>query len=112
MAEEPSVDITDRLSVSEVVIEGKLLRWGNSYGVRIRKDDVEASGLQPGEQVVVRIEAEGEEIPLSGLPTFEGGRSDTARRHDALLGEARSGDRAEPEPGSAGEDDGGGGPGP
>lgn len=75
--------------MGEVTIEGKLLRWGNSYGIRIKKADVEGSDLHPGEEVVVRIEHGGDRLDLSGLPTFSSGHPDTAARHDAALGEAR-----------------------
>lgn len=80
--------------MADVIVEGKLLRWGNSYGIRIRKDDVEASDLRPGEEVVVRIEDQGGPLELSGLPTFSSGHPDTADRHDAVLGEARSEEHA------------------
>lgn len=86
--------ITYPLSMSEVTIEGKLLRWGNSYGIRIKKDDVEASDLHPGEEVVVRIEHGGGRLDLSELPTFSSGHADTGDRHDAVLGEARSDEHA------------------
>jgi antitoxin component of MazEF toxin-antitoxin module len=79
----------DVLSMGEAVVEGKILRWGNSYGVRIRAADVEAADLEPGQQVTVRIEPSGDRLDLADVPTFQGGRSDTARRHDQLLGEAR-----------------------
>lgn len=76
--------------MADVTIEGKLLRWGNSYGIRIKKDDVEASDLQAGEEVVVRIEHLASRLELGELPTFRSGHAGTAERHDAALGDARS----------------------
>lgn len=69
----------------EVIIEGKILEWGNSYGIRIKKRDLEEQGLQPGENITVRIEHASDRIDLSDLPTFTGGRSDVSDRHDAYL---------------------------
>jgi antitoxin component of MazEF toxin-antitoxin module len=71
--------------MADVIIDGKILAWGNSYGIRIKKGDLEREGLQPGEQVVVRIERRGERIDLSDLPVFAGGRSDVSARHDEYL---------------------------
>lgn len=76
--------------MSDIVVEGKILRWGNSFGIRIRKGDLEDSGLQPDEEVLVRIERQPGELGLSGLPTFQSGQETTAERHDAILGESRS----------------------
>lgn len=74
--------------MSEVVIEGKVLAWGNSYGIRIRKADLEREGLHPGEEVSVRIERSADEVDLSDLPVFSGGRTDVSERHDAYLAQA------------------------
>lgn len=71
--------------MSSVVIEGKILEWGNSYGIRIAKGDLQREGLTPGEEVTVRIERGGEPVDLSDLPTFAGGRSDVSQRHDEFL---------------------------
>ncbi len=71
--------------MDDVVIEAKVLRWGNSYGIRIKKNDLEASDLHPGEEVVVRIERRDGRIDLSDLPTFAGGRDDVSERHDEYL---------------------------
>lgn len=74
--------------MTEVVVEGKILEWGNSYGVRIRKADLQRSGLRPGETVSVRIERDGGRVDLSDLPTYAGGRPDVSRRHDEVLAAA------------------------
>lgn len=33
----------------------KVLRWGNSYGIRISKQDAKQAGLREGEEVVIEI---------------------------------------------------------
>lgn len=49
----------------EATIEGRLLKWGNSYGIRISKKEVERLGLQPGQAVVARLEEPPGGIDLS-----------------------------------------------
>jgi antitoxin component of MazEF toxin-antitoxin module len=80
--------------VSEIVLEGKILRWGNSFGIRIRSSDLEETNLEPNEEVFVRIDRRNEELEIADLPTFRSGAETTASRHDAALGEARLPDRA------------------
>lgn len=80
--------MTDRGAVDEVVLTAKVLRWGNSYGLRIRKADLERAGLKPGEEAVVRLERPAEKIDLSHIRTFHSGRTDTAERHDEVVGAA------------------------
>jgi len=73
----------------EAIIRGRVLKWGNSYGFRIQKADLERLGLRPGEEALVRLERRTGTVDLSGLPTFKGGMPDDSLRHDELLGEAR-----------------------
>lgn len=76
-------------SRDEVIVPGKVLEWGNSYGIRIRKADLDAAGLTPGAEVTVRIERTPGRIDLSGIRFIKGGKPDDSERHDELLGEAR-----------------------
>lgn len=78
----------------EVVVEGRLLEWGNSYGIRIRAADVDELGLQPGQEVSVRLSPETDRVDVSDVPTFQGGRPDVSMRHDEILGEALHEDHA------------------
>lgn len=62
----------------------KVLKWGNSYGLRLSKDEVEEMGLQEGQEVVVEIKSKpGEKVDLSHLRTFNLGGS-LARDHDEV----------------------------
>lgn len=72
----------------EVVVEGRVLRWGNSYGVRISKADLERAGLKEGSKAIVRVRAG--KVDLSHVTFLRGGRArpDDSMRHDELLGEA------------------------
>jgi hypothetical protein len=74
--------------VGESIVRGRLLRWGNSVGVRISKRDARRLNLRVGEEVTVRITSEPGEIDLSVLPVFRGGGGAGAD-HDRILGEAR-----------------------
>ncbi len=61
----------------------KVLKWGNSYGIRITKADAERLGLAPGDEVIVEVKAKpGDKIDLSGLPELKlGGLAD---HHDEV----------------------------
>jgi antitoxin component of MazEF toxin-antitoxin module len=82
--------------MGETVVQARILRWGNSYGIRIRKSDLERAGLRPGEEAIVRIETKTDQIDLSTLPRFRSGHTDTSARHDEILGEARSKEQTAP----------------
>jgi hypothetical protein len=74
--------------MAEAIVKGKLLRWGNSLGIRIPKRDARRLHLRPGTDVTVRIEDEPLEIDLSVLPTLRG-KGTEGGDHDKLLGQAR-----------------------
>lgn len=69
-----------------IVVTGKVLKWGNSYGLRLKKTDVERAGLKPGAEAVVRI-GKGK-VDLSHVTFYRGEPSD-AERLDELLAESR-----------------------
>lgn len=74
--------------MEEVRITGRILDWGNSYGIRLKKADLERAGLKPGQEAAVRIEGNAAKIDLSHIRTYRSGRSDISERHDEYLGEA------------------------
>jgi hypothetical protein len=75
--------------VTDVIVRARLLKWGNSMGLRISKHDARRLRLQVGAELVVRIASEPAEVDLSVLRTFRGG-GDAAADHDRILGEARA----------------------
>ena len=77
------------MAKNEVIIRTRVLKWGNSYGLRVRKADVKKLGLLPESEAVVRLETQRGRVDLSRLPTFRGGSPDDSLRHDELLGRAR-----------------------
>lgn len=63
---------------------GRLLRWGNSFGIRISKRDVEKLRLKEGQEVKIDIEApKAGRIDLSWLTKYEG-MADLAEHHDEV----------------------------
>jgi antitoxin component of MazEF toxin-antitoxin module len=64
-------------------VNAKILRWGNSYGIRISKKEAEREGLREGQEVVIEIKAKpGEKIDVSWLrPMDLGGLAD---HHDEV----------------------------
>lgn len=72
----------------EAVVKGRLLRWGNSVGVRVSKRDARRLGLREGAEITVRIESEPGLVDLSGLRTVHG-KGTEGRDHDKILGAGR-----------------------
>ncbi len=77
------------MASKEVVVRGRILTWGNSFGIRLRRAELKRAGLSPGSEAVVRVAKRSERVDLSGLPTFRGGQPDEALRHDELLARAK-----------------------
>lgn len=77
-----------QLYVTDKVLRGRILRWGNSYGIRLRKAEVERAGLKEGAEATVRIEPG--RVDLSHLRTYDDpeGRTDISVRHDEILADA------------------------
>jgi len=73
----------------EVIVKGRILRWGNSYGIRLRRAELKKAGLSPGSEATVRMAKEHSRVDLSGLPAFKGGGPDDSVQHDELLARAR-----------------------
>lgn len=74
----------------EAVIQGRVLRWGNSYGVRLHKKDAIRMGLEPGRDISLKILPEGKrKQALARFPLFSDPDPDTSLKHDEYLGEAR-----------------------
>lgn len=62
---------------------------GVAVSIGAQRQAVEASDLDPGEEVTVRILSEEVTLESSEVPTFASGRKETSTRHDAALGETR-----------------------
>lgn len=64
-------------------MRAKVLKWGNSYGIRLSKADVEDLGLEEGDEVIVEVKAmPGEPVDVSHLSSFELGG--LAEEHDEV----------------------------
>jgi antitoxin component of MazEF toxin-antitoxin module len=74
--------------MSMVTIRAKLLRWGNSYGLRLSRGDVERLHLRPDTTVEMRLDVTpGEKIRATEAVSFRLG-GDAAARHDELFAKA------------------------
>lgn len=68
---------------NRITMIAKVLRWGNSYGIRLAKEDVEKAGLHEGQEVVVDIRVPpGQTVDLSHLPSLD--LEGLATRHDEV----------------------------
>lgn len=77
-------------TMAEIIAQARILKWGNSYGIRIRKQDLERAGLKPGEEAIIRIEGKNDRIDLSHIRFFKSGRHDISERHDEELAKGRT----------------------
>ena len=65
----------------------KIKKWGNSFGVRLTKKELEEYGLKEGEEVKIKIEKviPKKEVDLSNLPTFTDTDEKVSEHHDQYL---------------------------
>jgi len=73
------------------VLRGKILKWGNSAGVRISRKELAAAGLRIGQETVLRVEGGAPPADLSDWPTFKdpSRTRDLSERHDQYYYDAR-----------------------
>ena len=69
-----------------VMLRAKLLKWGNSYGVRISKSDVDRLGVRVGDELDVEVLPKRTRVDLSFLRTFRDGGA--GADHDRILDDA------------------------
>lgn len=77
--------------MAAVTLQARLLRWGNSLGVRISKKDADRLGLVPGSDVVIHIDEPAAPIDLGHIRFID---DPAARRPFADVREEYYGDRA------------------
>lgn len=76
----------------EALVATKVLHWGNSYGLRISKHDVERLGLFPGSEVAVSLVTKDDKIDVPWF-TFSGdGRPMEEWADELLYGRSPHGD--------------------
>ena len=65
----------------------KIKKWGNSFGVRLTKKELEEYGLKEGDEVKIKIEKvkPGKEVDLSDIPTFSETDEKVSEHHDKYL---------------------------
>jgi hypothetical protein len=68
-------------------VQGVIRRWGNSYALRLRKEDFKRFHLREGQQVTARLVAPAPRIDLGKIPTFRGGGLPRGADREALAGE-------------------------
>ena len=64
----------------------KIKKWGNSFGVRLTKKELEEYGLKEGDEIKIKIEKiKPKEIDLSEIPTFSETDEKASEHHDTYL---------------------------
>lgn len=67
-------------------VTARVRRWGNSYGVRLTKGDLQRLGVRDGGQVdVVPVQTQKRAFELSDLPTFTDSDPFLSIHHDDVL---------------------------
>lgn len=74
----------NQLSMSFTEVTGRLLRWGNSFGIRLSKADVERLHLVPGHDVRILVEEDLPPLDPLDVRKYDLG-GDAADRHDELF---------------------------
>lgn len=77
--------------MADLVLTGKLLKWGNSYGLRISKADLarlEKTGTHVGDEMHINVIPKDGKIDVSWMTTFRGGDPFGSRDHDRIVEEA------------------------
>lgn len=72
--------------MSDVEVRAKLLEWGNSYGIRLSKDDVQRFGLGPNQEVRIRLSIDKAPLRAKDLPSFD--LQGAADRHDDIFADS------------------------
>jgi len=54
-----------------MVLEGKIKRWGNSYGILITKEEIKKKKFHENETVLIDIKKKKDLSPLFGLCHFK-----------------------------------------
>lgn len=81
--------------MSLVSVKGRLLRWGNSYGLRLSRREVERLRLRPDTDIEVKVDVSpGKKISALDAPAFSLG-GDAADRHDELFAQGALQDHLE-----------------
>lgn len=79
-------------TMGDLHIRRKVLKWGNGYGLRLTKAELEKLELVPGQEADVRISSQPQRIDLSHLRFLDDDATDVSERHDDYLEEADAGD--------------------
>ena len=72
-------------------MKAKLLKWGNSFGLRLSRQDVARLKLRPGAEVEVKVEVAPDGIDVAEVRSFHLG-GDAADEHDTLFEASVAGD--------------------
>jgi hypothetical protein len=69
-------------------MDAEVKKWGNSYGIRLSKKELERLGIKEGDVVAVALKKTKRKtarISLEGLPTFHDPDPYASVRHDEYL---------------------------
>jgi hypothetical protein len=79
--------------VSRMTAHKRVLRWGNSFGIRLTRKDLDRLGIQEDDEVDLSIEPCRPQVDWDKLPTLSLG-GDASARHDEIIFEGLDEDHA------------------
>ncbi|MEK6985037.1 MAG: hypothetical protein AABX89_01470 [Candidatus Thermoplasmatota archaeon] len=77
--------------MGEIQIHRRIVAWGNGYGIRLTKGELERLGLRPRDEAEVIVRGERKGIDFSRL-RFLHLSGDAGARHDDIIGEGLDAD--------------------
>lgn len=73
--------------MAEIQVRRRIVPWGNGYGIRLSKSDLERLGLQPRDEAEVVVRSQPRGLDLGHFHFLRLG-GDASLHHDEILGEA------------------------
>jgi hypothetical protein len=77
--------------MGEILVHRKIVPWGNGFGIRLSKGDLERLGLRPRDEAEVLVRGERKGVDLSHFHFLRIG-GDASIHHDDLIGEGLDAD--------------------
>jgi hypothetical protein len=76
--------------MGEIQVHRRIVPWGNGYGIRLSRSELDRLGLRPRDEAEVTIRGERSGLDLSKIHAIDLG-PDASETHDDILGEGLRG---------------------
>jgi hypothetical protein len=72
----------------ESVIKARIRKWGNTFGIRISRREMQRLRVREGAEVTARVTTHPEPADVSRFPVFHGPDPHGSRDHDRVIAES------------------------